>query len=219
MKRILLLALGICFLMTASAFASMVDFTTDAFAPAHDQPSFAITVDGIGLEIEAGTFIGDPANLWWDSDDGWGNRDGFGVQYGYEADEIEGPEYLKISFTSAPFNLEKVYITDLFFERGYYERGKYQLNGSGDWVEFNAADAAVVQFPSPISNGELELLIGGEGAVSFITFSAPGILQNGQDHEFAVAKIEGTAVPIPPAILLLGSGLIGLAGIRKKFKR
>jgi hypothetical protein len=46
-------------------------------------------------------------------------------------------------------------------------------------------------------------------------------LRNGGDRDFndLVVEVNVTPVPIPAAILLLGSGLIGLAGIRKKFKR
>ena len=220
MKRIFLITTTLCFLMTASAFASLIDFTDNQFAPAHNQPSFDITVDGVGLRFEAMTFFDGPATLWWTEYDDFRFKDGFGVQYSYEADEIEGPEFLKISFTSGPFDLQKVYITDLFSEP-YRETGKYQLNGSGSWFGFEALEG---QTPSPASNGVLELLIIAS-AVDSIIFSAPGILQNGTDNEFSVAGIEGvasltptTVVPIPPAILLLGSGLLGMMGIRKKLK-
>jgi hypothetical protein len=46
-------------------------------------------------------------------------------------------------------------------------------------------------------------------------------LPGGGDHDYndLVVEVNVAPVPIPAAILLLGSGLIGLAGIRKKFKR
>ena len=65
-------------------------------------------------------------------------------------------------------------------------------------------------------NGDLTIDIGGV-TVSSIRFTAPGFI-DGEDHEFAVQGIAGQPVPIPAAIVLLGSGLVGLAGIRKKFK-
>jgi hypothetical protein len=48
----------------------------------------------------------------------------------------------------------------------------------------------------------------------------PG-LPAGSDRDFndLVVEVTVATVPIPAAILLLGSGLVGLAGIRKKFKR
>jgi hypothetical protein len=46
-------------------------------------------------------------------------------------------------------------------------------------------------------------------------------LPGGGDRDFndLVVEVNVAPVPIPAAILLLGSGLVGLAGIRKKFKR
>jgi hypothetical protein len=43
----------------------------------------------------------------------------------------------------------------------------------------------------------------------------------GSDRDFndLVVEVSVSEIPIPAAILLLGSGLVGLAGIRKKFKR
>jgi hypothetical protein len=44
-------------------------------------------------------------------------------------------------------------------------------------------------------------------------FESPGVLENRSS-----AFKEFSTVPIPGAVWLLGSGLIGLLGLRKKFK-
>ena len=207
MKRILLLAFGISILMTVNAFAAKIDFTDSAFSPALGAPSFYTSMGG-GITFTPGPNDPiSPPSLWWDE------TDGFGVQYSYEQDEIEGSEYLELTFDT-PFVLESIFIADLFNERGYTERGFYQLD-DGPLVAFLADPDQ--NLGDPGDNGELTLDIGGV-TVSSIRFTAPGLLASGEDHEFAVQGIAGHPVPIPAAILLLGSGLVGLAGIRKKFK-
>ena len=47
---------------------------------------------------------------------------------------------------------------------------------------------------------------------------APGKMILGENHEFSVAGVDVNPVPEPATMILLGSGLIGLAGIRRRFK-
>ena len=98
MKRILLLTLGICLLMTFNAFASQILFTDGAFEPGPSDSSFTVPVGGADL-----TFSAAPAGatLWWD------NIDGYGVQSSYEADEIEGPELLNLNFSIPSLKFSK----------------------------------------------------------------------------------------------------------------
>ena len=106
-------------------------------------------------------------------------------------------------------------ITDLFNENGYLERGYYQLNGSGSWIEFTA-------LPSQTSgtNGELTVPIDSSILVTSIAFKAPGlILFPLQGHEFSVAAIVTTPVPIPAAVWLLGSGIVALFGLRRRLQK
>jgi hypothetical protein len=206
---IIFLSLGV-FLGAGNAFAAIIDFTSPAFSGAKDATTFSTPMGG-GITLTPGPndSVSSPT-LWWD------NLDGIGVQYSYEQDEIEGSEYLELTFSN-PFVLDNIYIADLFNERGYTEHGFYRLD-NGPLVTF-LADADQ-NLGDPGDNGELTLDIGGV-TVNSIKFTAPGLLSvNGelQNHEFALQGIEGTPVPIPAAILLLGSGLVGLAGIRKKFK-
>ncbi len=203
-------------LLTTGVQAAVISFTDDGpapvldFSPALGLPSFTIDIGGVDLTLTPGP--PDPVfqpSLWWD------NIDGFGVQYSYEEDEIEGSEYLRLSF-SKPFVLDTIYIADLFNENGYTERGFYQLDG-GNTVAFLAA--ADQNLGEAGDNGELALIIGGV-TVESILFTAPGLINVAgqlQNHEFALQGIAGSPVPVPPAMLLLGSGLLGLAAVRRKF--
>jgi hypothetical protein len=64
------------------------------------------------------------------------------------------------------------------------------------------------------------LITGGEGNEVRKYVIAWEDLSGGGDRDFndLVVEVNVAPVPIPAAILLLGSGLVGLAGIRKKFK-
>jgi hypothetical protein len=204
--KFVILAAFLVFLLAGTAGAATVDFRDAAFSGALNQSSFSANVDGNTITVTA---MRTGAKLWWDP------TDGFGVQSrkGYENDEIEGRERLKIGF-SVPVHLSGVLITDLFHENGYLERGFYKLNGTGKWISFSADPG---QRPST-SNGELMLSVDPSISVSSILFRAPGRLPGNQGHEFSVAALidPPTAVPIPAAVWLLGSGLIGLVTLRRR---
>jgi hypothetical protein len=193
-----------------AAEASFIDFRTPAFSTADNDPSFSTIVDGIGLQFDP---IPQSARLYWDS------TDGFGVRYSYEEDEIEGTERLKITFTTGPVYLLAVSLTDLFREGSpaYWETGEYSING-GAWISFVQNDPT--QLPSPVSNGEFELLVNATG-VSTIKFRAPGkIMVNGkeQNHEYSVAGVTlATPVPEPGTLVLLLAGTVGVfSGHRRR---
>jgi hypothetical protein len=205
--KITSLAVILVLLLAGTAVASTtVDFRNEAiFGGALNQPSYSAMVDGNTITISA---MPNGARLWWDS------TDGFGVRYLFESDEVQGIERLKIGFAS-PVRLSSVLITDLFNEDGYLERGYYQLNGSGSWIEFTALASQ-----TPGTNGERTVPIDSSVLVSSIMFKAPGLdLFPLQFHEFSVAAIETSAVPIPGAVWLLGSGLVGLVAVRRRMRK
>jgi hypothetical protein len=200
------LAVILVFLLAGTAAAATIDFRDASFSGAHNQASFTAPVDG-GYSV-ALTALPTSARLYWDSTDGFGVRSVFGT----ESDEIAGFERLKIDF-SVPVYLSSVLLTDLFKENSYLERGAYQLNGTGNWIWFSADPS---QTPST-SNGELNLLLDPTFLVSSILFKAPGWLPLlGQNHEFSVAALEASPVPIPAAAWLLGSGLVGMVALRRR---
>ena len=203
------LAVILVLLMTGTAAASTYDFRDAAtFGAALNQPSFSTTVDGNTITLTASPT---GARLWWDG------TGGLGVRYLFEKDEIQGVERLKIGFAS-PVSLSSVLITNLFNEDGYLERGYYQLNGSGSWIEFKALASQTSG-----TNGELTVPIDTSVLVSSIMFKAPGlVLLPLQSHEFSVAAIvtdPPIATPVPAAFWLLGSGLVGLTALRRRMRK
>ncbi len=198
--------------LAAEALATPIDFRQLPFSSAADGlPFFEITAGGIDLRFDP---LPTPdATLYWDS------TDGFGVRHAYEADEIEADEILNITFTSGSVYLDAVFLTDLFYEgqpEPFEETGFYRLSVNGieqDWIEFDQTDHGIL--PSPITNGEFTLVLNASNVTS-IAFRAPGIV-NGQGHEFSVAGIE-VYVPEPSTLVLLGSGLVVGALVRRRWR-
>ena len=198
--------LGFTLFLTANAFASTtIDFRTAGFAGALNQPSFTYVNPGDGLEVElVANPIAGSTRLWWDA------MDGIGIQspYGYEQDEIEAAEMLLVSFSDSII-LNQIHITDLFSQYGYMEIGRIQVDTNTPIIV-----QGVELFGS--SNGELWVDVGLEA--NFIQFSAPGYAFGNENHEFSVAGIDYSPVPIPSAILLFGPCIAGLAALRRRMK-
>jgi hypothetical protein len=202
MKRAFI-AIFLVLLLSGPAMAALVDFRdSGTFGAANYQPSFSTSIDSYTVTLSAFPY---GARLYQDS------TDGLGVRFIREPDEIQGIEMLAIGF-STPVYISSMLITDLFNE-GYLERGYYQLNLNGDWIGFQADPS---QVPGS-TNGELSLLFGPNTMVSSILFRSPGLLPfQGQSHEFSVAAIGASAVPVPAAVWLLGSGAVGLGLMRRR---
>ena len=195
------LAVILVLLLAGAAAAATIDFRNAPFSGATGADG-KTTFSALGVTLTAGP---SGARLYQDS------TDGIGVRYSYETDEIEGRERINIGFLT-PVYLSSVLLTDLFYEGNYREQGFYQLNGTGSWISFQADPSQI-----PVStNGELSLLFGPNNIVSSIMFRAPGFLFPNQYHEFSIAQIEASAVPIPAAAWLLGTGLVGLVALRRR---
>ena len=207
-----LLILGAFLCSTAAAIPLVgdldIDFRTAAWAGAKGAGSFG-PIDGV-------TAYADPAGstLYQDS------KDGLGIEGG-EPDEIDNGETLRIDLNYFGSGLEVtgVWITDLFDgpDGGLIgEQGLLQLGVGSGIVDFTFSGS-----DSDQANGEQYVDFGGTYLAHTAIFAALNIADgiNPADNEFSVAGFT-QPVPEPATMLLLGSGLIGLAGFgRKKFSK
>jgi hypothetical protein len=217
LKRIITVAIAFLILgLSGGAQADFIDFRGNYFNSADNDPFFKY--EPAGLTITPGP---SGATLYWD------NKDGFGVRSsnGYEYDEIDGKEILHLSFNT-PQLLNKILVTDLFVEPysngngSYLETGYYSFNNES-WTLFYAESSQTLEE----TNGVLSLTLPSL-KITDIWFMAPGKIYLDGDtvktnHEFSVAGIDVTPAPVPePAtMLLLGSGLAGMFGLRRKLKK
>jgi hypothetical protein len=208
MKKIIILTLLLFFASVSGPYADTIDFRSGDFSSANGSSSFYYAPAGLTI-----TAYGYKAVLYQDSVDGLGVN-----SCSYEDDEIEGKEFLHLSFDT-PQILNEILITDLFNEPynwgcggSYLEEGQYSFDKSA-WEPFEADDS---QIPGT-TNGELTIFLASP-TIDNIWFSAPGYKNCWrEDHEFSVAGIDVAPVPEPGTILLLGSGLVGFAGFRRRF--
>jgi hypothetical protein len=211
--KTLSLTIVLVLVLSGSALAVTWDWTGLSVGPNPLPTTYYYTdgTDGVTLE---GVRFGNAANLSYFSDDG------FGVWGSPENDEVASPEYLVLTF-DAPVYLQEVYLTDLFYEGGYFEQGTFGF-GAFNGTDYEFAQDSYGQTQSG-SNGEYTLSMADFGLedtlVSYIWFTAPGLSICGQNHEFSIAGLSFEhAVPVPGAVWLLGSGLIGLVGLRRKYQ-
>jgi hypothetical protein len=192
------------------AHATSVNFT-DAIWDEGSGPAYAPTImnsiGGIEVTATAGGPAGTAPKLYQDS------KDGLGVRLNYETDEIEGSEFLAISFDQK-IRLTEIGITDLFNEIGL-------KNNPFTEVGFYETVHGVVQFDAVQNTGtDLVLALSGlDLIIDSIKFYSPGIIEEKhQDHEYSLHHLEITAVPVPAAFWMFGTALIGFVAMSRRIK-
>lgn len=205
---------------SSSAYALLIDFT-DGSGSVNDngqdwsgvggKSSIGI-VDGLQVTL---TTLGDltfngsgsesPGKILLPDGESYLTGDGDGLGIGN--DEVSYKEELTVSFNKS-VKISNIYVLDLFSNEivNYF---------------FNSANYTFTpQLPNS-SGGFQELFVSPSlAATSSVVFSVSNA-SGGDDgnHDYAIAGINIAPVPEPATMLLFGTGLLGLAGLRLRKKK
>jgi hypothetical protein len=208
---------------SSSAYALLIEFTDGSgFVSDNDQDWSGVggasdsgMVGGINVNLSTTggvlTFNGGgsdtPPGVITLLDGGFlkGDGDGLGVLGIDDTDEVNHDETLTVSFDN-PLKVLNIYVLDLFNQ----EVVDYSFDsGSFSSSEFGNA-----------SWGFLEIETLSNNLTSNIVFSVNNDGSGDDaDHDYAVAGINIAPVPEPATMLLFGTGLLGLAGLRLRKKK
>ncbi len=210
MKKLIIFLISSVFLAgTAFAIPSSVNWAVD-FRDAEDWAAAKYKTSYEGVDGITASALPGGKKLYWDDTDGLGILGG-------EQDEIDLIEQLQIGFEDGIY-ANGIWITDLFDAPDGGSDGENGqvtltiLDGDDQIFDFSGL------FKPGQGNGEFFVDFHGIYNIKSALFSVPGG-DNSAGNEFSVAGFTAAPVPEPATLLMFGTGLLGLAGIRRKTKK
>jgi hypothetical protein len=206
MKKFQLFIIIPIVLFASTALALTVDFTNSSWQPANGQNSYSVDYGSLTVTATASPWN---KTLTYDTD-------GMGVQ----DDEISAPwfgarEMITLSFSESVY-VSGFIVADLFEDElwDWDEQGGYDYTPGGNPTIFGISDGIY----DPVE-GALTYSFGSSVLADTFTFFGVKSAKGWKDFSVNSIMIDGsgaTPVPEPASMLLLGAGLVGIAGFGRK---
>ena len=205
-----------CF-FCSGAMAAYIDFTDDGLSLSSISGGYEGSVGSIGFQLTSAGTITLDKDGGYDGSSGEGCQSGTGTLMcdtdgiGINNDEITMGQVLNLVFDTSVY-ITSIEFLDLYVGNGT-ERATVTIGGGTPVHEIATASSGDGGYANL---GLLALVEAGQNVVFSASF-LPNLRDDG-DNDYALAAITVSAVPIPAAVWLFGTALIGLIGFNKRRK-